>query len=163
MLFRSWKIDNRDISNAIKRSYRESNPLWNLADSMTSGIGQTHTRYNPAFAPMNFVRDAFTNAGIIGAEFDPITGGKLLTGMASDVANNGLARALNYSKLYADGKFNEIERLAGGNKPYESLDEEQRYYRDLSDYVKMGGRVSYLQGVAARGRSEEHTSELQSH
>jgi hypothetical protein len=155
-----WRVNENKIAQAIKRSYRTSNPIWDRADMITSGIGQTHTRYNPAFAPMNFVRDAFTNAGIIGAEFDPITGGKLLTGMASDVANNGLARALNYSKLYANGKFKEIEKLAGVGKPYESLSSKERYYRDLMDYVQMGGRVSYLQGVAAKGALDQLIKEV---
>lgn len=155
-----WQINGKDMAEAIKRSTKTTNPLINMVDQITSGIGQTHTRYNPAFAPMNFVRDAFTNAGIIGAEFDPVTGGKLLSGMASDVANNGLARSLNYSRLYADGKFDEIKRLAGGSKPYESLDEQERYYRDLADYVEMGGRVSYLQGVAARGALDELIKEV---
>jgi len=155
-----WQINGKDMAEAIKRSTKTTNPLINMVDQITSGIGQTHTRYNPAFAPMNFVRDSFTNAGIIGAEFDPVTGGKLLSGMASDVANNGLARALNYSRLYADGKFDEIKRLAGGSKPYESLDEQERYYRDLADYVEMGGRVSYLQGVAARGALDELIKEV---
>jgi len=155
-----WSITGKDMAEAIKRSTKTTNPLINMVDQITSGIGQTHTRYNPAFAPMNFVRDSFTNAGIIGAEFDPVTGGKLLSGMASDVANNGLARSLNYSRLYADGKFDEIKRLAGGSKPYESLDEQERYYRDLADYVEMGGRVSYLQGVAARGALDELIKEV---
>ena len=155
-----WKIDNRDISNAIKRSDRESNPLWNLADSMTSGIGQTHTRYNPAFAPMNFVRDAFTNAGIIGAEFDPVTAGKLITGIASDVANNGLARTFRYSNLYANSKFDEIRELAGGDKSYDELTDKERYFRDLVDYVELGGKVSYLQGVAAKGALDQLIKEV---
>jgi len=155
-----WKVNENKIAQAIKRSYRTSNPIWDRADMITSGIGQTHTRYNPAFAPMNFVRDAFTNAGIIGAEFDPITGGKLLTGMASDVANNGLARALNFAKLYSEGKFKEIEKLAGVGKPYESLSSKERYYRDLDYYVKEGGRVSYLQGVAAKGALDQLIKEV---
>lgn len=155
-----WMITENEIAQSIKRSYRTSNPIWDRADMITSGIGQTHTRYNPAFAPMNFVRDAFTNAGIIGAEFDPITGGKLLTGMASDIANNGLARSLNYAKLYANGKFDEIEKLAGVGKPYESLTNKERYYRDLMDYVEMGGRVSYLQGVAAKGALDQLIKEV---
>jgi hypothetical protein len=155
-----WMITENEIAQSIKRSYRTSNPIWDRADMITSGIGQTHTRYNPAFAPMNFVRDAFTNAGIIGAEFDPITGGKLLTGMASDIANNGLARSLNYAKLYANGKFDEIEKLAGASKPYESLNSKERYYRDLDYYVKKGGRVSYLQGVAAKGALDQLIKEV---
>jgi hypothetical protein len=155
-----YQVDNREISSAIKRSYRISNPLVNLVDSLTSGIGQTHTRYNPAFAPMNFVRDAFTNAGIIGAEFDPVTAGKLIAGISSDVANNGLARTFKYSNLYANSNFEEINKLAGGNKSYEELTDKERYFRDLVDYVEMGGKVSYLQGVAAKGALDQLAKEI---
>jgi hypothetical protein len=155
-----YQIDNREISSAIKRSYRISNPLVNLVDSLTSGIGMTHTRYNPAFAPMNFVRDAFTNAGIIGAEFDPVTAGKLIAGISADVANNGLARTLKYSNLYANSNFEEINKLAGGDKSYDQLTDKERYFRDLVDYVEMGGKVSYLQGVAAKGALDQLAKEI---
>jgi hypothetical protein len=62
---------------AIRRSYRTTQPLIDIANSITSGIGQMHTRYNPAFAPMNFVRDALTNAFTLGAEFGPVKAGSI--------------------------------------------------------------------------------------
>jgi hypothetical protein len=49
-----------------------------------------HTRYNPAFAPMNFVRDALTNAFTLGAEFGPVKAGQLLTAIATEVAGGGM-------------------------------------------------------------------------
>ena len=129
-------------------------------NSLTSGIGQTHTRYNPAFAPMNFVRDALTNAFTIGAELGPTRAGQLLTFIATEVASGGLAKSLRYSRLYADGKFGEIKALAGGDKSYNSLNNSERYYRDLSNYVQQGGKVSYLQGVAAKGAMEQLIKEV---
>ena len=139
------EITDKRQSEAIRRSYRESQPIMDAINSLTSGIGQTHTRYNPAFAPMNFVRDAFTNAFTIGAELGPVRAGQLLSFLASDVASGGMGKSLNYSRLYAAGKFEEIEKLAK-NDPY---------YRDLSDYIEKGGRVAYLQGVAAKGALDQ--------
>ena len=139
------EITDKRQSEAIRRSYRESQPIMDAINNLTSGIGQTHTRYNPAFAPMNFVRDAFTNAFTIGAELGPVRAGQLLSFLASDVASGGMGKSLNYSRLYANGKFEEIEKLAK-NDPY---------YRDLSDYIEKGGRVSYLQGVAAKGALDQ--------
>lgn len=139
------EITDKRQSEAIRRSYRESQPIMDAINSLTSGIGQTHTRYNPAFAPMNFVRDAFTNAFTIGAELGPVRAGKLLSYLASDVASGGMGKSLNYSRLYANGKFDEIEKLVK-NDPY---------YRDLNDYIEKGGRVSYLQGVAAKGALDQ--------
>lgn len=158
-------IDVLELTNdrqreAIRRNYRTSQPLLDIANSATSLLGQTHTRYNPAFGPMNFIRDAFTNAFIVSAEMGPQRGGKLITAIASDVSSGGLYRALNFSRLYANGEMKEIERLAGGQKPYDSLDSQERAYRDISDYIKLGGRVSYLQGIAAKGVLDELVKEV---
>lgn len=154
------EITDKRQSEAIRRSYRESQPIMDAINSLTSGIGQTHTRYNPAFAPMNFVRDALTNAFTIGAELGPVRAGQLLTFIATEVASGGLAKSLRYSRLYADGKFDEIKALAGGDKSYNSLNDSERYYRDLSNYVQQGGKVSYLQGVAAKGAMEQLIKEV---
>jgi hypothetical protein len=154
------EITDKHQSEAIRRSYRESQPIMDAINSLTSGIGQTHTRYNPAFAPMNFVRDALTNAFTIGAELGPARAGSLLTFIATEVASGGLAKSLRFSRLYADGKFNEIKALAGGDKPYNSLNDSERYYRDLSNYVTQGGKVSYLQGVAAKGALDQLIKEV---
>ena len=154
------QLTNPREKEAVRRSYRTNQPVIDLINRFTSGIGQMHTRYNPAFAPMNFVRDALTNAFTLGAELGPAKAGRLLTDIAADVSSGGLYRALNYSHLYAQGKFPEINKLAGGDKPYGELNDQERYYRDLQDFVKKGGRVSYLQGVAAKGALDELIKEV---
>jgi len=145
---------------AIRRTFRTNEPVIDLINRFTSGVGQMHTRYNPAFAPMNFVRDALTNSFIIGAELGQEKAGRLLTNIAAEVSSGGLYRSLNYSNLYANGKFDEIKALAGGDKAYDQLNETERYYRDLETFVKEGGRVSYLQGVAAKGALDELIKEV---
>jgi hypothetical protein len=126
---------------AIRRSYRTTQPLIEIANAITSGIGQMHTRYNPAFAPMNFVRDALTNAFTLGAEFGPTKAGQLLTAVAADVAGGGMYKSIKFSNLYANGKFDKLKELAA----------KDQYYADLLDYIQLGGKVSYLQGLAAKG------------
>ena len=154
------ELNNDQEKEAIRRTFRSNQPVIDLINRFTSGVGQMHTRYNPAFAPMNFVRDALTNAFIIGAELGPQKAGRLLSFISSDVANGGLYRSLNYASLYANGKFDEINALAGGDKTYDQLNDKERYYRDLQDFVKKGGRVSYLQGVAAKGALDELIKEV---
>lgn len=144
------KIDDKQLSEAIRRQYRESSPIIDLANSITSGLGMMHTRYNPAFAPMNFVRDALTNAFTLGAEFGPVQSMRLLSQVAADVSTGGMAKALRYAILYSNGKFDEIDKLAARDP----------YYKDMQDYVKMGGRVSYLQGVAAKGALDKLIEEV---
>jgi hypothetical protein len=135
------ELNDEKQREAIRRSYRTTQPLIDIANSITSGIGQMHTRYNPAFAPMNFVRDALTNAFTLGAEFGPVKAGQLLTAIATEVAGGGMYKSMKFSNLYAKGKFDEIKKLAAKNQ----------YYADLLEYVQLGGRVSYLQGIAAKG------------
>lgn len=144
------EINDPKQREALRRSYRMTQPLLDYANMATSTLGQMHTRYNPAFAPMNFVRDALTNAFTLGAELGPNKAGKLLTAVASDVAGGGMRKALNFSNLHANGKFDEIDRLAKTDP----------YYQDMKDYIAMGGKVSYLQGVAAKGALEELIKEV---
>jgi hypothetical protein len=149
------QLTNKQESEAVRRAYRESQPVIDLINRFTGGIGQMHTRYNPSFAPMNFVRDALTNAFTLGAEFGPEKAFQLLSSIASDVVSGGLQRSFIFSRLYSQGKFDQIKELAGGDKAYTALTPKERYYRDMSDYIEMGGRVSYLQGVASKGALDE--------
>lgn len=135
------ELNNEKQREAIRRTYRTTQPLIDIANSITSGIGQMHTRYNPAFAPVNFVRDALTNAFTLGAELGPVKAGQLLTAVASDVAGGGMAKSIRFSNLYANGNFDKIKELAA----------KDQYYADLLDYIQLGGKVSYLQGLAAKG------------
>ena len=130
---------------AIRRSYRETNPYISMLNKATSFVGQTHTRYNLAFAPINFVRDVLTNAYTLGAELGPSATFNYLGAIAADVAQGKMFKTNKFSRLYAKGKTTEIEALAKTDS----------YYRDLLDYVKTGGRVSYVAGLAARGQYEE--------
>jgi hypothetical protein len=144
------EIHDKAQLEAIRRSYRTASPLLDVLNSITSGIGQTHTRYNPAFAPMNFVRDALTNAFNLGADFGPAKSAQLLAAVASDVAGGGMGKSMRFSNLYSKGKFDEIERLAASDP----------YYADLLEYTQAGGRVSYLEGLAAKGALDNLVKEV---
>lgn len=130
---------------AIRRTYRETNPYISMLNRATSFIGQTHTRYNLAFAPINFVRDVLTNAYTLGAELGPSATFNYLGAVAADVAQGKMFKTNKFSRLYSKGKTAEIEALAKTDS----------YYRDLLDYVKTGGRVSYIAGLASRGQYDE--------
>jgi hypothetical protein len=146
---------------AIRRSYRVANPLLDAANSFTSGLGQTHTRFNPAFGPMNFVRDALTNAFTLGAELGPAKAGKLITAISEEVATVGFKRSLQFAHYYSSGNEARLRQLAGGAKPYSQLDGDEKYFRDLLDYVEAGGKVSYLQGIAAKGQLDQLVQEVE--
>ena len=136
-----YAIDDPKIREAIRRSYRASQPLLDALNNTTSLMGQFHTRYNVAFAPMNFIRDTLTNAFAMGAEMGVGTVGAV----ASKVAQGGLARALKVSMLYKNGEFDKIEAL-GKKDPY---------IKAMYEYIQQGGKVSYVSGIGAKSQFEQ--------
>jgi hypothetical protein len=143
------QIDDKQQREAIRRTYRETNPLLDMATNLgnlaTGIMGQMHTRYNVAFAPVNFVRDILTNAFTLGAELGPKEAFRYIGAVASGVATGGMKKTMNFARLYSQGKISTIDALAAKDD----------YYRDLRDYVKSGGKVSYIAGIAPKGQYQE--------
>jgi len=132
------------MRNAIRRSYKRINPLIELANKITGGIGMLHTRYNYQFAPLNFVRDALTNAFTIGAEMGPREAARFLTAVATQVsAKNGLYKAMQVAVLYDKGDEKSIKTL-------EAMKRRDPYTRDMIEMIEQGGLVSYLQGLGLK-------------
>jgi hypothetical protein len=136
-----YEISDKRLREAIRRTYRTSQPLLDAANNITSFIGQLHTRYNVAFAPMNFIRDTLTNSFTMGAEMGP----GVIGAVASKVAQGGFRRAMKVSRLYKNGKFNEIEKLG----------EKDPYIKAMYEYIQLGGKVSYVQGVGIQSQFEQ--------
>jgi len=140
------KIDDKQLNQAIRRTYTESHPVIDFIGQGTSLIGQFHTRYNIPFAPANFLIDGLTNAFNISAQYGVGVGAKYMKELiGSSTLHGGLHKAGTFSSLYAAKRFDAIDKLAA----------EDPFYRDLYDYVKAGGRVSYAQSLTTRGIAEE--------
>jgi hypothetical protein len=141
-----YEISDKRLREAIRRTYRTSQPLLDMANNITSLLGQMHTRYNIAFAPMNFIRDTLTNAFTMGAEMGPGVVGS----MASKIAQGGLSRAFKVSRLYKNGKFKEIEALA----------EKDPYVKAMFEYIQLGGKVAYVSGIGVQSQFEQVQANL---
>jgi hypothetical protein len=141
-----YSIENEKLREAIRRTYRTSQPLIDAANNITSLMGQLHTRYNVAFAPMNFVRDTLTNAFTMGAEMGVGTVGAI----ASKVTQGGLARALKVANLYRKGEFDAIEKLG----------EKDPYIKAMYEYIQLGGKVSYVSGIGAESQFQQMQKNL---
>ena len=141
-----YAIDNTKLREAIRRTYRTSQPLIDAANNITSLMGQFHTRYNVAFAPMNFIRDTLTNAFTIGAEMGP----GMVGAVASKVAQGGLARAIKVANLYRKGEFGAIEKLG----------EKDPYIKAMYEYIQLGGKVSYVSGIGAESQFQQMQQNL---
>ena len=140
------KLQSSLEAEAIRRTWREANPLLEKANVITSGIGQMHTRYSLPFAPMNFVRDLLTNAYTLGAELGPKASFQLIGEISRQVAlNGGLFKSAKVAYLMANNRTGEAKAMAARDP----------FVADMLEYLEKGGRVSYLQGIAAKGQMQE--------
>lgn len=132
------RVDDQAIRESIRRVYRQPQPVWQWLNKWTSAIGHMHTRYNLAFHPYNFVRDALTNSFNIGAEFGPKA---MLDNIARIVSDKGLFKAAKFSKLYHAGKTAEINALAAKDP----------YYKHMLRWAELGGRTAFIQALSIKG------------
>jgi hypothetical protein len=137
------QVRDENQRNAIRRTYQQANPLIDMLNQVTSGIGQFHTRYNIAFAPMNYFRDALTNAFAIGTEMDKATAAQYIGAVAAQVVNGGMWKTWNIARLYNEGKMDELKAYVAKDK--------SGFAQDALEYIKTGGMVSYLQGISTKG------------
>ena len=148
------QIRDRVLLDSIRRTYNYTNPLVDIANRITSLVGQFHTRYNYQFAPMNFVRDALTNAWVMGAEQGPLQSIKVLSNIAGRVVGgNGLYRAMRVAVLYGNSD-------ARSKAALEELKRTDSYSKDMIDYIEYGGMVSYIQGISLKSNFQELHREL---
>lgn len=135
-----YEINDPKILAAIKRPFRDNHWFIESLGKATSLFGQMHTRYNPAFAPKDFLRNLFTYAGVLGAETSGKRGLQVMSEMASIIAKNGFTKTVKYSLAFSRGDKAEMARLA-------KLDP---FYKDINEYYELGGRVAYLQGITIK-------------
>lgn len=139
---------------AIRQTYKQSNPIVDISNKITSGLGKLHTRYNYQFAPMNFVRDALTNAFTIGAEMGPAQAAKFIKDIATMVvAKNGMYKAMQVAILYERGD-------AQSQAALQSLAKKDPYIADMVEFIKTGGMVSYLQGMSLKSNFQQLQKEV---
>ena len=144
-------IDDPQLREAIRRTYREANPVVSVLNSATSFFGQMHTRYNISFAPANFLIDGLTNTFNIASKEGWGVGLDYLKQLiGQQVLHGGLYKAGKFSALYTAKKFGEIERLAKTDP----------FFRDLNDYVNAGGKVSYIKSLTAEGLAEDFEADV---
>ena len=148
------KINDKVKLEAIRKTYQETNPIVKQLNNLTSTVGMYHTRYNMAFAPVNFVRDALTNAFYIGVNKGAGASVDYLGNIAAKVATGGLYKANQIARLYNNGDVKGIEALAKNDK--------SGYVKDMLEYLERGGMVSFLDGLTVKGGYNNLKNELTS-
>jgi hypothetical protein len=144
------KITDKGLLNSIRRTYKAVNPLVEIANTITSTIGQFHTRYNYSFGPMNFARDILTNAFTMGADLGPTKSLAFIGDISAKVANGGLGKAMQFIAMYNRGDFKSITNLA----------KKDPFIKDMLDFYTEGGMVTYIDGIAIKSNFESLQKEL---
>ena len=140
------KIKDRIMNESIRRTYRGTvSPLWDLANNLTSFMGQSHTRYNPAFGVMNYVRDAFTNIFAMYAEHGLRAGNTLAANIAADITTGRIAKSAKVAFMYEKGDLAGLRKMAVDDP----------YVRDMVTYLENGGKVSYIGGLSTKSQMDE--------
>jgi hypothetical protein len=145
------EINDKKKREAIRRTYKDTHPLVNYANNITSLLGQVHTRYNYNFAPLNFVRDALTNAWTLGADMGPKKSAEFITAISGNVINKGaFNKARKVAYLYQQNNTKEIQRLAKADP----------FVKEMVEFIEEGGMVEYIQGLSLKSNYDRLQKEV---
>lgn len=145
------------LRDAIRKTYRQSSPILDTLNMINSNIGQMHTRYNVAFAPKNFVRDALTNAYNISAGYSVKAAGRYMGAIAENVTRVGLLHAGKVASAYNKGgadpaKNPAMKKLIDADK--------SGFTAMLAEYLQYGGDIAYVSSLTTKGQLKDFTKEL---
>lgn len=142
-------VQDPKLRNSIRLSFQKTNFALDAANRITGFFGRMHTRYNFDFPMLNFVRDILTNAWTIGAEMGPTKSLKFIKEVATQVtAHNGLYKALKVAALHESGNAADIREL-------QRMEKNDPYVQDMLEYLRRGGKTTYLSGFALRSQLEQ--------
>jgi hypothetical protein len=144
------KIAEPKILNALRYTFRDASPMLDMANAVTGFFGAQHTRFNYDFAPMNFVRDMFTNAWNIGMsrQLGPAKAASYVKNIAYQVTKNGLGKAMEVALLHEKGD-------AASMKILSDLAERDPFARDMLEYIRFGGKTTYMEGFSLKSNLEQ--------
>jgi len=149
-----YEVNDEDMRRALKGIFKPETPIIDLANNVTSFFGQMHTRYNPAFAPLDFIRNLMTYAGLISAEFGVRAGGDVMSQMAKVLADGGMHKTLKFTLAYNRGDRKAIEAMAKKDP--------DGFYGDILKYYDLGGPVAYMQGLTSTQTLEGLSNKINS-
>lgn len=143
-----WSIEDPKVLAALRRPYKSiSNPAYrwsfNSVATITRVIGQGFTRFNPAFAPANAVKDIIPNLFYISQKYGSVAGAEFLvnvidTATADTIMGGGVFSAGTAMYHLQNKNMKALQEKA-------KTDNFTKLFLELED---KGGIVSFLQGVS---------------
>jgi hypothetical protein len=148
------RIKDPKILNALRYSFRDASPMLDMANAVTGFFGAMHTRYNYNFAPLNFVRDALTNAWSIGAsKLGPLKSVAYIKQISAAVVKNGLGKGMEVALLHEKGDPVSQRILA-------DMAAKDPFVRDMLEYLRFGGKTTYLESFSLKSSLHDLNSKL---
>lgn len=147
-----YEVHDPDMRRALKGIFKPETPIIDMANTVTSFFGQMHTRYNPAFAPMDFIRNLMTYSGLIGAKYGPKAGAQVMSAMSRVIAEGGMQKTLKFTNAFNKGKIDFSKSPSAALKAAGL--EDTKFNQDIFEYYKIGGPVAYIQGLTANQNLE---------
>jgi hypothetical protein len=141
------RIKNPEMLEAIRRTYKQDSKFIDILNSATSFLGQTHTRLNIPFAPVNFTRDILTNMFNMYIDTDLKTAGQFGGAAANMVIRLGFVKTGQVARAYINKDWAKIKQLENNDKT--------GFVKDLIEYLKAGGNVAVVQSFAVAGQADQ--------
>ena len=136
-------INDKKLLRAIREPLADKTTIIDIMNTITGSIGQLHTRFNPPFAPLNFVRDAITDIFLIGTDYGLKDAGGFIQNVANAIVKGGLIDTWKISSMYNQGKLKELDAFVATEKRKGNI-----YPETMVEYLKNGGMVSYSQALS---------------
>jgi hypothetical protein len=148
------RIKDPKILNALRYSFRDAAPMWDMANAVTGFFGAMHTRYNYNFAPLNFVRDALTNAWTMGAgRLGPLKSAMYIKQISAQVVKNGLGKGMEVAILHEKGD-------PVSQRMLDNMAKKDPFVRDMVEYLRFGGKTTYLESFSLKSSLQDLNTKL---
>ena len=123
-----------EILESIRRPFEELSPVNKFLNGMTGFMGKQHTRYNLAFAPMNYIKHTLSNAYNMASHAGL---GTAIDYLGHTIGNTGnMYNAVRFAKALYSGDTVSLDKMRNSSNPF---------FRNMIEYMEEGGRTTYGQ------------------
>jgi hypothetical protein len=159
-----WRVGNEQIIEALRPEWVPPKGLsgrtLSALQTITSVIGQGHTRYQPKFAIYDFPRNLFANAGAIYSELGRENAAKYMASVGNEVfVKLRIPQVWRIASAHYNGDFATIKKIGGFDE--KTGEWKDPFVREAYQYLERGGRVSIVRSWQTRGKLEELIEEAE--
>jgi len=153
-----WRVDDENIIQSLRPDWQPSKGVLerakNASRTLTSWIGQGHTRYQIKFAIYDFPRNLFANAGALATEMGGTNAAKYLASVGHEVFLRArIPQVWKLANAHFNGDWNAIKKMGGYNEKTGQW--KDTFARDAYEYLQRGGKISIVRSWQTRSRLEQ--------